>query len=650
MRAPRLRGLLYAAFLLPLFAGCSSDSPSGIAASDRPLSASQNGQTLTLVSGNGQTGAPGQPLAQMIVVQVTDTRGRPVSNGVINFLAGNDASVDPRQTRTDATGYARARWTLGSAVGEQTLRVSGSGGTVVVTANARKTQVTLTKVSGDAQTSAAGTVLIQPIQVRALRDGAPLGNLAVTWTVVGGGKVDLPTSPTNALGYATVRWTVGPKAGTHTLTARAEGAEGADPVVFTATVTGPARGSVLRIAPDSLVLQAGTSGAFTATLRDAAGAEIPNQVIKWSSSDAAVATVDSAGRVRALTPGTARMTATLGALSASATVRVRPGPSTLRISPDSLVLNLGASGRLTAVVRDAAGNVVTGPAPVWSSGARVVASVDAQGTVTGLGTGTTYVTATVGTLTASVKVRVIPAAITIPLIQNRVSSTGGYIDVSDRDVTLNFWIHTSERDIATVSMRVRSPQGHTEDCLNVDAENWFRNEFRCQVYLSRGVDPGLWRVDRVTVTKNGQTTVYGSADLDRMGTAGRAFIVLGRGTDVLAPVVGNVWPHQGTRYADRYYIQIGLADYISGVRSGQATFRGPGGVTQSCNLTSTDGALPRIATWLCQMPWRAGSGPWNLVSVSTEDAVGNRATYTAAQIEQMRGVFESTFLQLEFRP
>ncbi|MBB4634870.1 Ig-like domain-containing protein [Longimicrobium terrae] len=648
MRAPRLRTLLYAVCLLPLFAGCSSDAPSGIAAPDGAVYSSQNGQRLTLVSGNGQAGAPGQVLPQPIVIQVTDTRGRPVANGVINFLAGGDASADPRQTRTDAAGYARAYWTLSSAMGEQTLRVSGNGGTVLVTANARKPAgITLVKAGGDGQTSAAGTVLIQPIQLRALRDTIPVSALPVTWTVTGGGRVDIPVTPTNAGGYAIVRWTLGPKAGAHTLTARAPGA---DPVVFTATASGPARGAVLRIAPDSLVLQAGTTGAFTATLRDAAGAEIPNQVIVWTSSNAAVAVVDSTGRVRALTAGTVIITARLGALSASATVRVRSGPSTLRISPDSLVLALGSTGTLTAVVRDAAGNVVTGQTPVWTSGARVVASVDAAGTVTGAGTGTTYVTATVGTLTASARVRVVPAPVTIPLIQNRVSSTGGYIDVSSRDVTLNFWIHASERDVTTMTMRVRSPRGHVEECGNVDAENWFRDEFRCQVYLSRGADPGLWRVDRVTVTKNGQTVAYSSADLDRMGTAGRAFSVLGTGTDVQAPDVRNVWPHQGTRYADRYYIQFGIIDYISGVRAAQATFRGPGGVTQSCNLTSTDGALPRAADWLCLMPWRAGSGPWNLVSVSVEDAAGNRATHTAQQIAQWGGVFESTFQQFEFRP
>lgn len=657
MPHPSFRRLLAAAVALLLLAACGSESPSTVAPdgiSTTTVVRAANGTELALVSGGGQAGTPGQPLAQPVVVRVRDRAGRPLGNRQVVFIAAAGADVDPRLARTDADGYARTVWTLGAQVGTQPLRVSGTGGTLVVTANAQAgggARIFLVKRVGDEQTAPAGAVLPN-IQATVVRDdGRHVQGAAVTFTPSDGGRVDLPTVRSNGKGITRVRWTLGPTGGVQTLTASTPGAP---PVTFTATATGgrrPPSAATLRVVPDSLVLDAGTSAVFTAVVRDSSGAQLPGLAPAWSSSHPAIATVDTAGRVHGVAAGTATVTATLGALSASATVRVRGGPASIQVLPDSLVLDVGAGGQLSAVLRDAGGAVLPGPAPTWTTQFAAVATVDAQGRVQGVSPGETQVTATVGALSGSATVRVrTPApAITVPLIQNRVASYGGYIDPSTRDVTLNFWIHTSVRNVATVSMRVRSPGGRTLDCRNADAENWFRNEFRCQVYLPRGSEPGLWRVDRVTVTKDGQTLAFGSADLDAMGTSGRAFDVYGPGTDVLPPQVRLVWPDQGTRYPDRYFVRFGVVDHVAGVRSVQATLRGPGGATLTCNAYSTDGVLPRAATWMCPLPLPPGSGRWRLQSVTVEDGAGNRATFTPQQIDQMsRGVFELTFLQYEF--
>jgi hypothetical protein len=743
MHRPRLRGLLFAACLPLLFAACGSETPSIATAPGAVTTVSANGVQLTLDSGGGQSGLPGQPLAAPIVVRVLDARGRPMADRQVVFGPGATADADPQMARTDAEGYARTVWTLGPERGPQTLRVSGTGGTLLVTATGQPgsgASIALVKRKGDEQTAAAGRLLPVAIQAAVVRDnGAMVAGAPVTYTASSGGRVDVATARTTVRGTTQVRWTLGPHGGTQTLTAITPGAQ---PVVFTATATGgrQPRAATLRVQPDSLVLDAGASAPLAAVIRDDAGAQIPGLAPAWTSSDAAVATVDSAGRVTAMGAGSATITASLGALSASATVRVRGGPATIQLVPDSLVLEVGATGRIAAVLRDAAGAVLPGPAPTWTSSAPGVAAVDAEGEVRGVSAGTARVTATVGALsasatvrvrgargpslelfpdslvldigvwgklypvardasgnavldytlqwstssdqvvfpfsdgsmlpiaagtaritvrwgnlTASVPVRVRPAraSLTIPQIQKRkmTDGYGDYTDPSRGPQTLNFWIHTSVRNVSTVSMRVRSPSGRTIDCANVAAEHYSYDEFRCQVYLPRGSEPGVWRVDRVTVTKDGQTTTFTSADLDAHGTLGRGFDVFGTGPDTQPPRVSMLWPHQGTRYPDIYYLDIGIIDHVSGVRGARMTVRGPGGVTHSCVVSKSYGELARVGGGVCRLPLRPGSGTWELVSVEVEDGAGNRATYTPQQIAEMAsGLSEAPFFVYSFTP
>jgi hypothetical protein len=566
MPGPWIRGLV-PVVLAALVAACSGDVPSSVPAPDA-LDARMTGVQLVLVSGGGQVGVPGHPLAHPVVVRVLDRRGAPIAGARVNFLASGEGLADPRQTSTDADGYARAAWTLVKA-GEQTLRVSGTGGTVLVTATAvpgNGDTRTLLKTAGDGQRAAAGVRLPEFLEVRLVRDdGTPVGQAQVTWRVAtGGGTVSRASMPTSGAGYAKVRWMLGPQPGPQTLVASTPGA---DSVVFTATAAGkpvpvPA---TLELKPDSLVLDVDQTGAFTATVRDENGAELPGHTPVWSSSDPAVAAVEADGTVRGLAPGTVQVTARVGALQAQAAVRVR-------------------------------------------------------------------------TTEASV-----------PLIQKRVASYGGDIDVSTRSVTLNFWVHLAA-PATTISLRVRNPAGGTANCTNVDAENYFYREFRCQVAIPQGSRPGVWRADRVTITRSGQTQELTGAQLDAMGTEGRAFDVLGAGTDAAPPQVRTVWPHgRDGSNPQFYWIKIGVVDHVAGVRGVQATLRGPGGQLASCDASSAYGALARAGDWYCRLPIAPGGGTWKLVSVTTEDGAGNQATYTPGEIDKsVRGVWETTFLQYDF--
>lgn len=128
-------------------------------------------------------------------------------------------------------------------------------------------------------------------------------------------------------------------------------------------------------------------------------------------------------------PTELRATLAAGDLAAAGTAQVRvtlpaPGSETsqlltftitppsvvsvasVEIDPDSLALIEGAVHQLTAVARDAQGQVVEGRAVQWASSAPDVASVDALGQVTAVRTGTAAITAKVDGTSASVAVGV----------------------------------------------------------------------------------------------------------------------------------------------------------------------------------------------------------------------------------------------------
>jgi hypothetical protein len=64
----------------------------------------------------------GSLLPQPLAVMVTDSFRNPVPGALVT-LASRSGRISPVRVRTDSTGRARARWTLGSAVGEQRLEV-----------------------------------------------------------------------------------------------------------------------------------------------------------------------------------------------------------------------------------------------------------------------------------------------------------------------------------------------------------------------------------------------------------------------------------------------------------------------------------------------------------------------------------------------
>jgi hypothetical protein len=153
--------------------------------------------TISIVSGDGQTGRVGEPLADSFVVRVTDVDGSALENvlvvwesalGALDGFAEDGAPIDTLSTRTDANGLASASlvptiFSQATTYARLELCAGGTCGSrqVEFTADTRDPGATLNVVSGDNQSADAGQASA-PLVVR-MTDGQgdPVQHVGVTW-------------------------------------------------------------------------------------------------------------------------------------------------------------------------------------------------------------------------------------------------------------------------------------------------------------------------------------------------------------------------------------------------------------------------------------------------------------------------------------
>ena len=85
--------------------------------------------SITIESGNNQTGVAGSTLPAALVVSVKDAAGTAVPGASVSWtvIAGG-GSVTPTASTTDSAGLATTNWTLGAALGAN--RVTATSGTL----------------------------------------------------------------------------------------------------------------------------------------------------------------------------------------------------------------------------------------------------------------------------------------------------------------------------------------------------------------------------------------------------------------------------------------------------------------------------------------------------------------------------------------
>lgn len=158
--------------------------------------------------------------------------------------------------------------------------------------------------------------------------------------------------------------------------------------------TGPEPVPVVEVVAPADRVEVGRTLQLSARVRSPDGELLPRVSVTWSSSDESVAAVGPDGVVAGRAPGTAVIRAVAGKGSGSTTVTVVPVPvASVVVSPDTATLVAGSTWKLTAVLRDASGAVLTGRAVAWSSDDESVASVAPDGSVTARGEGTALIAA-----------------------------------------------------------------------------------------------------------------------------------------------------------------------------------------------------------------------------------------------------------------
>lgn len=105
-----------------------------------------------------------------------------------------------------------------------------------------------------------------------------------------------------------------------------------------------------------------------------------------------------------------------------ASITVEPATATFE--------SIGATVQLTATARTSSGNVMSGPAFIWSSSDSTIASVSTTGTATAVSNGTVTIRATVGTVSGSAAIvvldhsRLVPASIDLVSGNNQIDTVG----------------------------------------------------------------------------------------------------------------------------------------------------------------------------------------------------------------------------------
>ena len=326
--------------------------------------------------------------------------------------ATEQLTAEVRDQNGNAMAGAAVSWASSAAA---VATVSASG---LVTAGGNGT-ATITATAGSASGSATVTVAqeVSAVAVSPAIDTLFAGDtlrLAAEATdangrPVAGTEFDWASSDTLVAVVDDAGRVTGVGAGEAEVTATAAGVAGRAEL----TVVAPAPTSVA-VTPDTVALTAlGQTAQLAAEVRDQIGRVMEGVRVSWSSADATVAAVDSAGLVTAADIGVTTVTATVGEVSGAALVTVMQSAGSVIVSPPTDTIAPGDTLRLLAEAYDENGHPVESAQFSWSASDGSVATVDTSGLVLGVGEGTATITATAGSARGTAVITVTHPARTV---------------------------------------------------------------------------------------------------------------------------------------------------------------------------------------------------------------------------------------------
>ncbi|HEY6156194.1 MAG TPA: Ig-like domain-containing protein [Gemmatimonadales bacterium] len=286
------------------------------------------------------------------------------------------ASTDVALATVSSTGVVHGR----AAGGVFIRATSGSkrdSSAVTVAAPSPLPVASVTLAPSSVTVTVGGTVSL----VATLKDanGNTLAGRVVTWVSSNPGAATV--SGTGLATAVTV--------GSTTITATSEGQSGSATVSVTAVPV-----ASVSVSPATASVQAGQTVQLSASPKDASGTALSGRTVTWASSNVGVATV-SGGVVSGVAAGSVTISATSEGQSGTATVSVTAVPvASVSVSPATASVSAGQTVQLTASPKDASGNTLSGRTVTWASSNAGVATVSANGLVSGIAAGSVTITAT----------------------------------------------------------------------------------------------------------------------------------------------------------------------------------------------------------------------------------------------------------------
>jgi uncharacterized protein YjdB len=284
-------------------------------------------------------------------------------------------------------------------------------------------QAEIRLLRGNGQEAVVGSELPQDLVAEVVDStGAPVPAAPISWVFRQGrgtpsgvtASASTADARTDADGRASIRWTLGTRAGVQSASVEivvpeppAQASEGlllaprTDRGKKVGVFARAKPGSVdsIAVAPSEPTVSAGDSLQLTAVVSDEFGNLIQDASVNWSSSDGTVATTSNSGMVETFATGSATITAKSGSTTGSTSLTsTSPTVGTIDVarviaSPDTLSFSsTGETQTVTALAEDSQGQPVAGIEFGYESTNRLVVEVDSMGRASARGIGTALIT------------------------------------------------------------------------------------------------------------------------------------------------------------------------------------------------------------------------------------------------------------------
>jgi len=372
--------------------------------------------------------------ASLSSLQVTPAAGSIATGATQQFTATGKFSDGSSKDVTSSVQWSSTAATVAS-VSSNGLATGVAAGVVTVTAQSGTVKGTASlTITSVLQQPSLVSLQVMPsnvsIAVAATQQFTVKGTFSdnstkdmtssVTWS-----SSDSTFATINGAGLAT-----GVAVGVLTVTAQSGSVQG----TANLTVTNAAANlASLTLSPLASSIPVNTTQQFTATgsYSDGSSRDL-TALVSWSSSATANATIDANGLATSVAAGSTTITATLGSVTQSTTLTITtPTITAISITPDGLTLGVGINQQYTVTATYSDGStqdLVTGV--TWSSSSAATATVNNSGLATTVAAGSTTLTATLGSLTDTTTLTVVPAN----LISIEVSPAAASISVGTASI------------------------------------------------------------------------------------------------------------------------------------------------------------------------------------------------------------------------